>query len=166
MEVLTVVRNLGELGINLQKILARLMANQELMKLLYYTDKDPLNHEDLSQDIIKNEIYEKLLKIIPRVGPKETAQSVIALRVVNGYSNPNIEFTNLTIGIEVFVPLTQWFIKDSNLRPFAIMSEIDKSLKGKKIDGLGTIDGGSFQINFLTDEISCYEMEFSITIYD
>ena len=36
------VRNCGEIGVNLQKIVARLMANDNLVKLLYYTDKDPL----------------------------------------------------------------------------------------------------------------------------
>jgi hypothetical protein len=39
------IRNYGELGIILQKIMNRLLANQELLKLLYYTDKDPLNGE-------------------------------------------------------------------------------------------------------------------------
>ena len=35
------VRNLKELGPNLQKIVNRLQANQDLLKLLYYNDKDP-----------------------------------------------------------------------------------------------------------------------------
>jgi hypothetical protein len=37
------VRNCEEIGINLQKIVTRLMANDDLVNLLYYTDKDPLN---------------------------------------------------------------------------------------------------------------------------
>jgi hypothetical protein len=101
------------------------------------------------------------------VGPKETAKSIIVLRVVRGRANPgNDEFRDFRIDIEVFVPLTQWIIKDSNLRPFAIMGQIHKSLNGKKIDGLGKMDGGDFQINFLTEEMSCYEMNYYITSYD
>jgi hypothetical protein len=46
------VRNLGEMGINLQKIIKRLLANQNLCKLLYYTDKDPLNGEDIPDTTI------------------------------------------------------------------------------------------------------------------
>ena len=34
-------RNCQELGINLQKICSRLMANDNLVKLLYYTEIDP-----------------------------------------------------------------------------------------------------------------------------
>lgn len=160
-------RNLADMGTNLQKIVKRLQANQNLLKLLYYSGKDPLSEDDLNDSQIKNEIFEKLIKIVPRVGPKETAQSILAIRVVRGRSNEgNDEFRDFEIDIEVFVPLTQWIIKDSNLRPFAIMGEIHKSLNNKTIDGLGRMVGGNFQINFLTEEIGCYEMVYYITSYD
>ena len=161
------VRNCSELGINLQYVIKRLLANQNLLKLLYYTDKDPLSHEDLTEEQIKNEIFEKLVKIVPRVGPKETAHSVVAVRIARGQGvAANNEFKNVTIGVEVFVPLTQWIIKDSNLRPFAIMGEVQKSLNGKKIEGLGKMVGGDFALNFLTEEIGAYEQTFLITTYD
>ena len=160
------VKNLKELGVNLQKIVSRLLANQNLLKLLYYTGKDPLAGESLTESQIENDIYEKLVKIVPRVGPKETANSLISLRVVRGRINEeNNQILNLVIHIEVFVPMTQWFIKNSNLRPFAIMSEIQESLNNKVVNGLGRIQGGDFSLNFLTDEISCYEMEFQIIEY-
>lgn len=161
------IRNLQEIGPSLQKIVTRLMTNQNLLKLLYYTDKDPLNHDDLTQEQIKDEIYDKFIKIVPRIGPKETANSLIALRVVDGQkTKENGEFLSISISVEVFVPLTQWAIKNSNLRPFAIMGEVQNSLNNKIIDGMGKMIGGDFQLNFLTEEISCYEMEFFITIYD
>lgn len=161
------VRNCAELGINLQYIIKRLFANQDLLKLLYYTDKDPLSHEDLTNEQIQDEIFEKLIKIVPRVGPKETAHSIVAVRVARGQGlASNNEFRNITIGVEIFVPLTQWIIKDSNLRPFAIMGEIQKSLNGKKIEGLGKMVGGDFALNFLTEEIGAYEQTFIITAYD
>ena len=43
------VRNCREIGENLQKIVARLMANDRLVNLLYYTDKDPLNQPPLTK---------------------------------------------------------------------------------------------------------------------
>ncbi len=160
-------RNLSDLGLNLQKIVARLQSNQNLLKLLYYTGKDPYSEQDLTSQKIKDEIYEKRIKVVPRIGSNETAQSIVTIRVVRGQSNnTNSEFRDFEIDIEVFVPLTQWFIKDSNLRPFAIMGEIHKSLNNKVIDGLGKMVGGDFQINFLTDEIGSYEMVYRITSYD
>lgn len=160
-------RNLEDVGPNLQKIVDRLQTNQDLLKLLYYTGKDPYSENDLTKQQIKDDIFEKLIKIVPRVGSKETANSIIVIRVVRGKSNPgNDEFRDFRIDIEVFVPLTQWIIKNSNLRPFAIMGQIHKSLNGKTIDGLGKMDGGDFQINFLTEEMSCYEMNYYVTSYD
>lgn len=161
------VRNCTDIGVNAQYIVKRLLANQNLLKLLYYTDKDPLSHEDLTQEQIQNEIFEKLVKIVPRVGPKETAHSIVAIRIARarGLASNN-EFKNVNISIEVFVPMTQWIIKDTNLRPFAIMGEVQNSLNGKKIEGLGKLTGGDFSLNFLTEEISAYEQTFVLTSYD
>lgn len=161
------VRNCTDIGVNAQYIVKRLLANQNLLKLLYYTDKDPLSHEDLTQEQIQNEIFEKLVKIVPRVGPKETAHSIIAIRIARARGlTSNSEFKNVNISVEVFVPMTQWIIKDTNLRPFAIMGEVQKSLNGKKIEGLGKLTGGDFSLNFLTEEISAYEQTFVLTSYD
>ena len=161
------VRDLAELGPNLQKIITRLQADQNLLKLLYYTDKDPLSQTDLTQAQIKEEIFDTLIKIVPRISPTETAKSIVAMRVIGGDTNDdNDEFRDITINFEIFVPLTQWLIKDANLRPFCIMGRILKDLRGKTIDGLGRFTGGNFTLNFLTEEMSCYEMTFSITTYD
>lgn len=161
------VRNCAELGVNLQYIIKRLFANQNLLKLLYYTDKDPLANDDLTLEQIQDEVFEKLVKIVPRVGPKETAHSVVTVTVSRAQGlTSNGEFRNVIIRVENFVPLTQWIIKDTNLRPFAIMGEIQKSLNGKKIEGLGKMVGGDLTLNFLTEEISSYEQTFMITTYD
>lgn len=161
------VRNCAEIGENLQKIVTRLMANDDLVNLLYYTDKDPLSQPHLTNDQKRKEVFEKLIKIIPRVGPKETAHSIIAIRVISGSKlSSNTEFKSVKIGVEVFVPLTQWIIKDTNLRPFAILGEIQKSLDGKKVNGLGKMEGGDFDLNFLTEEIGAYEQTFWITSYE
>ena len=161
------VRDCTDIGVNAQYIVKRLLANQNLLKLLYYTDKDPLSHDDLTPEQIQDEIFNKLVKIVPRVGPKETAHSIIAIRIARarGLASNN-EFKNVNISIEVFVPMTQWIIKDTNLRPFAIMGEVQKSLNGKKIEGLGKLTGGDFSLNFLTEEISAYEQTFVLTSYD
>ena len=161
------VRDLAEMGENLQKIFKRLQANQNLLKLLYYTDKDPLNKSDLTEEQIKKEVFEKLIKIVPRVGPKDTAQSLVSLRVVRGRPvSSNNEFENTAISVEIFTPLTQWLIKDESLRPFKIMGEIKKSLKDKTINGMGKMMYTGYDLNFLTDEISAYEMTFNIQVYD
>jgi hypothetical protein len=87
------VRNCAELGENLQKIVKRLMANNDLVNLLYYTDKDPLNQPHLTEEEKIRHVYEKLIKIIPKVEEREDEKSIIAIRVVSGIKNSsNSEF--------------------------------------------------------------------------
>ena len=160
------VRNCAEIGVNLHKIINRLLVNDDLVNLLYYTDKDPLSQPILSDEQKKKEVFEKLIKIVPRIGPKETAHSLVAVRVANGRKDlENKEFRNISIIFDVFVPLTQWFLKDDNLRPFKILGEIEKSLNDKTINGLGKMSGGDFDLNFLTEEVCCYTQKFEITTY-
>lgn len=162
------VRNCRDLGILLQKMMQRLLANQNLMKLLYYTDKDPLNQEDLTKSQIQTEIFEKLIRITPRISPDDMkdSKSVIALRVASGIETDNGEFRNIGVSVDSVVPLEQWILKSDNLRPFLIMGEIEESLKGKNINGLGKITGGDFSLSFLTEEVSGYQQNFQITTYD
>lgn len=161
------VRNCREIGENLQKIMTRLLANDDLVKLLYYNDADPLSHEALTDEQKKNEIFNKLIKIVPKVTTHETSRSVIAIRVVNGVKiSGNDEFRTIRIGIEVFTPWDQWLFKSTNLRPFAILGQIQESLEGKTVNGLGKISGGNFTLSFLTDELACYEAAYDIITYD
>lgn len=160
------VRNCQELGENLQKIVQRLLANDDLVKLLYYTDKDPLAQPTLTAEQKSKEVFEQLIKIVPKVVQRDDAKSILALKVTEGIKNSNEEFRDIKLSIEIFVPLTQWIFKNSNLRPFAILGEIQKSLNNKTINGLGKLCGGDFSLSFLTEEMSCYEILFRITEYD
>lgn len=160
------VRNCQELGLNLQKICSRLLANDNLVKLLYYTDLDPLVQPNLSEEQ-KQKIFGDLINIVPNVSARQDSRSTIAIyvpRATGLTSNP--EFKTVIISIQVLVPFTQWIIKDTNLRPFAIMGEIQNSLRDKTVNGLGKIKGGDFDLIDLTQELSVYNMNFTIVEYD
>ena len=161
------VRNCNELGENLQKIVSRLLANDDLVKLLYYEDMDPLGQPVLSTEEKQKQIFEKLIKTVPRVGTKDTAKSVIVVYIQRANKIPgNKEFKNVRVLVDVIVPLTQWYIKSTNLRPFAILGEVQKSLDDKTINGLGKMSGGDFELNFVTDDVICYQQSYEITEYD
>lgn len=161
------VRNCSEIGSNLRKIMNRLYADKDLIKLIYYTDKDPLAKPELTEEQIRTIIYDDYIRVTPRVKPDEKAHPIIVFNVSRGTQNTeNSEFQEIRLTIETFIPLEQWIIKNENFRPFLILGEIEKSLKGKSVDGLGTISGGDFELNFLTDEIAAYRQFFFITTYD
>lgn len=161
------VRNCREIGENLQLIVKRLMANDTLIKYLYYSDPDPLSKENLTGEEKRKEIFEKLIRITPRVGADETAKSIVVIRAISGINlGDNPEFRNVTISVEIITPLTQWKLKSDNLRPYLIMGEIQESLDQKTVNGLGKMVGGDFELSFLTEEVSCFEMKFNIVAYD
>lgn len=161
-------RYLQEFGINLQKIVKRLLSNQQLLRLLSYTDKDPLNPN--KEDVLKEDAYKDgrngVVRIVPIIEDKDNSTSIISLRVAKGEPiSENSEYLEIYFFIDVFVPTTQWVIKDSNLRPFAIIGEVQRSLSGKTINGLGKIVDAGFSINFLTEDITAYSIPFKITQY-
>lgn len=161
------MHNCGELGVNLQKIISRLLANDNLVKLLYYTDRDPLSQPALAAEEKSQKIFENLIKITPRVLEDDTNQSHVVVYITNGSKQgENSDFVDITITVDVITPLEAWVIKDSNLRPFAILGEVQKSLEGKTINGLGVIRGGDFELTRLTDKTSIHSQTFEITNYD
>lgn len=161
------VRNCAEIGENLQKIVTRLMANDDLVNLLYYTDKDPLSQPHLSDEQKKEEVFEELIKVIPYMPDRKDSRSTIAIVVLNGTKvDSNTEFLRLKLGISIRIPLDSWLIKNTNLRPFLILGEIQKSLDGKKINGIGKISGGDFYLNSITPEAGIYQQEYWITTYE
>ena len=79
-------RYLQEMGPNLIKIMKRLLANQNLLRLLIYTDKDPLSKDkpDLTQEQAYQQGDNGSIRIIPIIGTKEHSSSIITLRVLKG----------------------------------------------------------------------------------
>ena len=161
------IRNLAELGKNLKNIMTRLISNQNLMKLLYYTDPNPLNGKDLSKDEIDKLIFNKLIKIVPRVGPLDNETNIVTIRVMGGDRNiDNTDFRTINIAIDIFVPLTQWIIVGEDLRIFAIIGEIEKSLNGKNVTGIGRLEETGFELTLVTDEMSGYTIDFEVQNYE
>lgn len=149
-----------ELGINLIKIAKLLIKNQNLCKLLVNTDLDPLNHKD---EIDGLSLLHKNIRVIPYIAhSEETTQSKIVLTYTNGEITNNQSSEQLTLTVGVYVPYKEWAIVGDDLRPLAIMAEVRKSLQDKKINGLGELVYNEFSLNYSSEEMSCYLMEFNI----
>ncbi len=159
------VRNLGELGPHLQDIVNRLTANQNLLRYLYYTDKDPLNSN--KKNLSAEDVFNSHIKIIPVINIPEKDYSILSIVVAKGSPvNQNNEFIDLYLTIEIFVPITQWILKSDSLRPFLIIGEISNSLNDKVVSGLGKLKLLEFSANFFTEEVGSYNMYFHITQYN
>lgn len=161
------IRNSCELGINLVKMAELLLKNERLCRLLKYTDSDPLSTEKHSSPPERSKILHENIKVVPLVNEDENnTESTIVLIFNEGEVSDNREFKGLSFDAMVYVPLSEWILNDVSLRPFLIMSEIEKSFKNKRVESLGTIDYHGFSLSLVTDIMSCYRMRFSINVYN
>ena len=156
-----------EIGPNLIKIAQRLLQNQSLCKLIKNTDMDPLN-QDLHPDEINGlSLLNKNVRVVPLITAEDqTTESKIVLLFDEGkvnYSNSDNE--NLSLAINIYCPFEEWIIVGDTLRPFAIMSEIRKSIQDKRINGLGEIKYSGFSVSTLTEEMGCYVMGFEVNAF-
>lgn len=159
------IRNSVEIGENLFKIANLLLKNSRLCRLLKYTDAEPFS--DTHEEVDPKNILHNNIKIVPLVKEEETnTESVIAIVFNEGVVIDNREFKRVSFDIMVYVPLSEWILNDINLRPFLIMSEIEKSLKDKRIESLGTIDYKGFEVSLITDVLSCHRMRFEIDVFN
>ena len=159
------VRNSVEIGENLFKIANLLLSNSRLGRLLKYTDMEPFSKEH--NDIAQKELLHNNIKVVPLVKEEESnTESVVVIIFNEGEVLDNKEFKNLFFDIMIYTPLKEWILNDINLRPFLIMSEIEKTLKNKKIESVGTVNYHGFSLSLVTDIMSCYKMRFSIDVYN
>lgn len=160
------IRNSQELGINLSKIALRLIKNQNLCKYIMYTNDDPLGKEDFKDPL--KEVLHKNIKIVPLVNiDKNTTKSTVVITYDSAPVNEsNSEFDDVTMVILIYTPLREWQLNDINLRPFLIISEIEKSLKGKCIEGLGKLKYKGWESKLITDAYSVHQMVFKIDAFD
>lgn len=156
-----------EIGPNLIKIAKKLLSNENLLMLLDNTDLDPLNR-DLHPSLPRpEEVFNKLIRVVPLITPEEqnTKSKVILIFTDGSIPGGNLKNENLNLAVHVYCPFEEWRITGNTLRPFAIMSEIRKSLQDKRINGLGEIRYEGFTAALMTDQMGSYEMTFTINAF-
>lgn len=156
-----------ELGPNLIKIAKKLLQNDNLLMLLENTDLEPLNKTLHPEKLDGMKFLHKLVRVVPLITTEEqnTKSKVVVLFDGGSINNINGDNENISVRILVYSPFKEWLIAGDTIRPFAIMSEVRKSLQNKRINGLGEIKYRNFDLSALTDEMSCYSMRFEINAF-
>ena len=157
------VKNCEEFGSILQALAKELNNNEDLCKLLCNTNDTPLDTLRVQTKVVGNNI-----RIVPKITGKEEESTVVLILKRADHNTKNDEFSSLQLLCYVWTPLTQWNILINNkpaLRPFSIISEIQKSIYKKAINGIGVVTGGDFNLDTLTSETSCYCVEFYIDVF-
>lgn len=135
--------------------------------LLNNTDLDPLNKQTHPEKVDGLNFFNTLIRTTPLMTADEqsTKSKLVLLYTNSNISSLNSDNENLIFIVEVLCPFKEWNIVGDDLRPFAIMAEVRKSLQDKKINGLGEIKYEGFTLSTLTGEMGSYTMRFRINAF-
>lgn len=137
---------------DLELITAKILKNERLKRLLFYTTPDALERPRISEAESFN-LFKQNIKIIPKF---EIDGSVLNYLVI-GFDNfvpnaENPEFRDNIVSFEIVCHIDQWDLKNFKLRPYLIAAEIDSMLNGKHLTGIGNLEFLSANQVVLNDE--------------
>lgn len=98
--------------------------NQELKRLLVYTDKKPLERkEDVTTDL-----RDKQIARVPLLPYDEEEGSLIVVSLISADEDPRSDTLHPTLAIDIFTPGNQWIINEG-IRPLNIAHVISNLMK-------------------------------------
>ena len=133
-------------------IVDRMMKNDRLKKMLYYTTRDCLDRPRVTDDQAL-EMFGKNIKIVPKLYVDGSVLNYIIISFDNFMRNANNpEFRDNVIEFDIICHFDQWHMKDFALRPYKIAAELDTMFDEQRLTGIGKLEFiGANQI-ILTDE--------------
>ena len=139
---------------DMKLLVDKIITNDRLCKLLYYTDRQALDHPKLT-DVQKVSLFEKNIKITPKMYVDNSVLNYIFIKFDNFFTAPtNPEFRENTIEFDIVCHFDQWQMGDFNLRPYRIAAELDTMLHQQRLTGIGLLEFmGAKHIN-INDEFA------------
>lgn len=133
-------------------IVDRIMKNDRLKKMLYYTSRDCLDKPKLTAEQ-SVELFGKNIKIVPKLYVDGSVLNYIIISFDNFTNNRNNpEFRDNIVEFDIICHFDQWHMKDFELRPYKIAAELDTLFNDQRLTGIGKLEFlGANQI-ILTDE--------------
>lgn len=131
----------------------KLMQNQRLMKLLYYTQPDALQGPDLTDEEIYGMIH-KHIRIVPKLDIQKECPTFVVITFDNFLPNENNpEFRDCTLSFDILCHPDHWNLGNFELRPYKIAGLIDAQLNEQKLTGIGTLQFESANNLVLNDQL-------------
>ena len=148
---------------DMEIITNKILKNERLKKLLYYTTKDALDKPNIGEDA-SLELFGKNIKIVPKLYIDEEVLNYLIIDFDDFTPNKeNPEFRDNTISFDIICHFDQWQLEDFQLRPYRIAAELDSMMDKKKFTGIGELQFlGANQI-ILNEEFGGLSLMYSAT---
>ena len=136
---------------DLRLLIDKILSNDRLCKLLYYTDDAPLEKAKLTEKQ-KVDMFGQQIRIVPKLYVDKPVLNYMIISFDNFLQSGNPEFRDNIIEFDIVCHFDQWQTKDFNLRPYLIAGELDSMLDKKKLTGIGLLEFYGAKELLLTDE--------------
>lgn len=145
---------------DLNTIATRIMRDNDLAKLLYYTDKDCLSKQ--INDTQKITLLNKNIKIVPYLPKDEEMYNYIVIQFDSfALVEDEQEYMSYFIIIDVICHTDNWLLDEGKVRPYEIMNRLSDLLKGSKLSGVGNVKLVSTSQLLVSPNLSGFTMYFS-----
>lgn len=139
---------------DMEIITEKMLKNERLKRLLYYTTKDALDRPPIGEDATY-ELFGKNIKIVPKLYIDGSVLSYIIISFDNFTPNvTNPEFRDNIISFDILCHFDQWELQGFSLRPYKIAAEIDSMFNNKRLTGIGTLQFLGANQLILNDEFA------------
>ena len=137
---------------DMNQITNRILDNDRLCKMLYYSSPDALRREPLTLEQ-KQSMFGKNIKIVPKLTVDNEVLQYLVIGFSNFITNPtNPQFRDHTIEFDIVCHFDQWTLGDFALRPYKIAAELDTMVNNRKFAGIGLLEFVGATPIMLTDE--------------
>lgn len=145
---------------DMELITNKMLKNERLKRLLFYTTKDALDKPDIGEDA-SLELFGKNIKIVPKLYIDGSVLNYIIISFDNFTPNAeNLEFRDNIISFDVICHFNQWQLKGFALRPYKIAAEIDSMFNGKHLTGIGDLEFLGANQLIINDEFAGFTLMY------
>lgn len=140
-------------------IISKMLKNERLKRLLFYTTKDALDRKNLTEDE-SLALIGKNIKIVPKLYVDSSVLTYIIVNFDKFFQSENPEFRNNIIEFDILCHLDQWQLQDFALRPYKIAAEIDSMFNGSRLTGIGQLEFVSANEMILNNEYAGFCLQY------
>ncbi len=142
-------------------IVDKILQNERLKKLLFYTSNDALRRPKLT-DEQSIELFGKNIKIVPKLYIDGSVLAYIIISFDSFTTNAtNPQFRDNIVTFDIICHFDQWQLEDFQLRPYRIAAELDTLLNNQRLTGIGLFQFLGCNQIILNDEFAGLTLMYS-----
>ena len=156
----------SQIGKDLQLILEKIIENDNIAKLLYYGEKDALTKDNLSATI-KLSMMNDYVRVVPVLPKDVEAKNYIIVQFDNFAPNEvdPMAYKDFFLSFDVFCNAQNWILDGYQLRPYAIMNELDRIFNMSKLNSSGPINFIGANSIIINENLLGFNMMYKVYDY-